>query len=206
MNTAPATPSRLRSASAGSARLRPASAGSARRRLAVALLAVSAASFATGCFGRYPLTRKTFQYNVEVSKNEFNQNLVFWLFIGIPWYPSALVIDTFIMNPIEFWSGKTLDVELAGSPAPADPFARGFTDRQLQAIQRLSSPDGKAHLVLKKAGTNQYVMLGPFGTSEGNLRVDANGDILVESRDGVILRRLPTSQSAQVVPQTIPRR
>jgi hypothetical protein len=73
-------------------------------------LAVACAGFisihATGCFGKFALTQKIWQFNKNISGNKFVQWLMFLVLVIVPVYGIGTLIDALIINSIEFWSGS----------------------------------------------------------------------------------------------------
>ena len=60
----------------------------------------------SGCFGRFELVRKTYDFNTEVSSDKWIQWLFFLLITIIPIYGIAALVDAVVLNSIEFWTGK----------------------------------------------------------------------------------------------------
>jgi hypothetical protein len=75
-----------------------------RRLLGALLLGVFLPVSSAGCFGRFELTRKVYDWNTRVDQDKWVRWFAFLLLVLIP-YPLALVIDTLIGNPVEFWTG-----------------------------------------------------------------------------------------------------
>jgi hypothetical protein len=73
------------------------------RTLTVALLAFSFTL--TGCFGKFALTRKVYNFNAEIG-DKFLRSIVLWVFIVLPVYSIAAFIDFIAFNLIEFWTGN----------------------------------------------------------------------------------------------------
>ena len=67
------------------------------------LLVVSVGWLASGCFGKFQLTRKLYEANQSV-EDKYLRSAVTWLFV-IP-YALTGVLDIFLFNLIEFWSGE----------------------------------------------------------------------------------------------------
>ncbi len=63
------------------------------------------ASFTTGCFGKFALTRKLYSWNDELG-NKFVKTIVFWAFNIIPVYGVFGLADMWVLNVIEFWTGS----------------------------------------------------------------------------------------------------
>jgi hypothetical protein len=79
-----------------------------RVRSAVATLALCAFLPVSlgGCFGGFELTKKTYQFNKEVSPDKWIRWLVFLLITIVPIYGIAMLVDAIAMNSMEFWTGK----------------------------------------------------------------------------------------------------
>jgi hypothetical protein len=60
----------------------------------------------TGCFGEFALVRKVYNWNQDVVSSRFVQTLLFYVMNIIPVYGIAGMIDFWIFNLIEFWSGN----------------------------------------------------------------------------------------------------
>lgn len=62
----------------------------------------------TACFGRFPATQAVWRLNRSITSFKFVHTLVFWLFLIIPVYEIAFLIDAIVINLIEFWFGEPL--------------------------------------------------------------------------------------------------
>jgi hypothetical protein len=73
----------------------------------IALLAFTALFMVTqaGCFGKFGLTRKVYNFNSKVGDKWVNE-LVFLVFLVVPVYEISGFIDIVFLNLIEFWSGS----------------------------------------------------------------------------------------------------
>jgi hypothetical protein len=64
------------------------------------------AVLSTGCLGTGALNRKVKEFNLEIVENRYGREAVF-LGLQIIWvYRICSVLDLFVFNSIEFWSGK----------------------------------------------------------------------------------------------------
>jgi Domain of unknown function (DUF3332) len=70
--------------------------------LVLSLFAVSN----VGCFGKFVLTKKVYNFNKEVSSSHFVQSIVMWILYIIPVYGIAICLDAVILNLIETWTGS----------------------------------------------------------------------------------------------------
>ena len=75
------------------------------KRIAVwAIVLLTSAGTLEGCFGRFALVRKIYQVNSEVN-DKYVRSLVTWVFIIVPVYQVAGLVDFLLFNTIEFWKG-----------------------------------------------------------------------------------------------------
>jgi hypothetical protein len=74
-----------------------------RRRSALSLVLASA--LVAGCFGQFQITRNVYAFNRTVSQDRFARWAVFLALNLAPVYPVGAVMDAFIANPVEFWTG-----------------------------------------------------------------------------------------------------
>ncbi|HME71496.1 MAG TPA: DUF3332 family protein [Myxococcota bacterium] len=75
----------------------------------VALFAVST----VGCFGRFALTRRIYDWNEHVSGDKWIRSLVFVLIVPI--YGVVNLFDAFFANVVEFWSGHNPMASIPGT-------------------------------------------------------------------------------------------
>ena len=106
----------------------------------VAFLSVSLA----GCFGRFALTRKLYDWNEQVSGNPWIRSLVFVLIVPI--YGVVNLFDAFFANVVEFWSGHNPMASIPGTQrwayGPGGEAAR-MTLREDGAIDVLITAPGQ---------------------------------------------------------------
>ncbi len=78
------------------------------RTTAVVSLAAFMPIAAGGCFGKFQLVRKVYQFNKDVDPDKWVQWFVFLLLIFpfFPIYGFAAVIDAVFANSVEFWTGE----------------------------------------------------------------------------------------------------
>lgn len=119
-----------------------------RVSMGVALLAALSGSMSTGCMGTHGLGGKVKKFNLDVTENRWGREGVFLLFTVVPVYRICAVLDLFIFNSIEFWSGK--NVINGKSPlvdVPASQVEKmGFRDLEKAQVELVSENDAKLHL------------------------------------------------------------
>jgi hypothetical protein len=79
---------------------------------AVALVAFLSVSI-VGCFGRFAVTRKIYDWNERVSGDRWVRSLVFVLIVPI--YGVVNLFDAFFANVVEFWSGQNPMASVPGT-------------------------------------------------------------------------------------------
>ena len=74
-------------------------------RMSLVRVALLAASLLTaGCYGSFALTQRMHHWNGTVTGNKWGNEVLFVL--TSPAYVITAVSDTFVLNTVEFWSGK----------------------------------------------------------------------------------------------------
>jgi hypothetical protein len=139
------------------------------------LLVVVLGAFATGCFGKFQLTRKVYDINQSVEE-PYVRSAVTWVFVIVPVYGIAGLLDFLIFNTIEFWSGE-------------NPVARGPVTRVY------AQGSGKAVLTLDRDGAATAATIrryeGETLVSTLRIRDEGNGAVTaVETADGKKVREI----------------
>jgi hypothetical protein len=75
-------------------------------RVTCALMIVALAVAALGCFGQFPITQIVYELNEDITDNAVAQSIVMWLLI--PVYGVAFLVDAAFLNLIDFWTGEPL--------------------------------------------------------------------------------------------------
>lgn len=89
----------------------------ASRLLAVMCVALFSVQV-SGCFGKFALTRAIWDFNNNVSPNKFIKWLVFLVLVVVPVYGIGALVDSLVINSIEFWTGSNPvgSADAGGSP------------------------------------------------------------------------------------------
>lgn len=69
------------------------------------ILTIASSMLFTSCIGSFALTNKVLAWNKQVS-SKFVNELIFVACNIVPVYPIALLVDTIVLNSIEFWGGN----------------------------------------------------------------------------------------------------
>jgi hypothetical protein len=81
-----------------------------RKRIVAAIIVGSFLTVTTGCYGPFNLTRSVYHWNGNIKgSSEVNEKwmkeFVFFGMIIIPVYMFSALLDAFVFNSIQFWSG-----------------------------------------------------------------------------------------------------
>jgi Domain of unknown function (DUF3332) len=73
--------------------------------IGMAALMLGIGTLNTGCMGSYKLTNMVYGWNKNATGNKLVNHVIFWV-LGWNVYVAFIVIDTFVLNTIEFWTGS----------------------------------------------------------------------------------------------------
>jgi len=72
----------------------------------IALVLVAAVgALSAGCFGKFQLTRKVYDMNKSIDE-KYVRSAATWIFVIVPVYGFAALLDLIVFNVIEFWTGE----------------------------------------------------------------------------------------------------
>lgn len=72
----------------------------------IALVLVAAVGgLSAGCFGKFQLTRKVYDMNKSID-DKYVRSAATWIFVIVPVYGIAAILDLIVFNVIEFWTGE----------------------------------------------------------------------------------------------------
>jgi hypothetical protein len=153
--------------------------------------------FFGGCYGTFPLTKKIYQFNGDISSHKIIQTVVFWVFIIVPVYGIGMLGDAIICNLIEFWTGEQI---LSVAPT---------TDSNGNTVCLTPSPDGRqAVLTVSRGGkilaqeffvkvsSTTIEVRDAQGKLQGKVLKSQDGTISLTDRNGSVVRTLPGSALA----------
>lgn len=149
-----------------------------RRRLLAAGLAAGLSL--GGCFGSFNLSQSIWRWNRDASSSKWVQEVLFLALIIIPVYEVTLLVDSLVINSIEFWSGGP------GSAARGAAFGE-------ERIVRLE--DGTELRMIRES--EDTVLLERDGTSL-RLRKEA-GCLVALGEDGEVLARVEEGENGAIV-------
>ncbi|MHB9060885.1 MAG: DUF3332 family protein, partial [Desulfobacteria bacterium] len=101
----------------------------------IALVLVAAmGALSAGCFGKFQLTRKVYDINRSID-DKYVRSAATWIFVIVPVYGFAALLDLIVFNVIEFWSGE--------NPVASAPVTKVYAQGNGKAVLTLSR-DGSA--------------------------------------------------------------
>ena len=155
-----------------------------RKTVTIAVIA-SFMSVTTACYGPFNLTRNVYHFNSGVKgSGEINEKwmkeIVFFGMIIIPVYMFSALLDAFIFNAIQFWTGDN-PVKLTQGP---DGYLQAVQLRDLTIDVGWSADHRSAALTYRQQGqTIKTARIVEEGT--GYRLVDAGGQALYLTEEAV---------------------
>lgn len=118
--------------------------------IGMATLMLGVSILGSGCFGKFALVRKVYEWNDSLGNN-FVKTLVFYGLNIIPVYGFAGAIDFWILNLIEFWTGS-------------NPMAMKAGETEKQVVL---GKDGNQYEIT--ATQNRFDVVALSGTNKGTI-------------------------------------
>lgn len=147
----------------------------------------------TGCYGKFSLTRKLYEWN-GTFENKFLITILMWALMVIPVYALASFADLFVLNLIEFWTGTNPVASLTHGDGSTTQFARQAPDtvRVIRTVNGVQLPAFEIVLTGPLAVQVRSVEGAPLASAEGL----AGGGIALTSAEGA--RQLTSEQVLHV--------
>jgi len=167
----------------------------------IALCMLAVAPMATGCYGRFQLTRAVYRFNGDVTNDKLARSILFWVFVIIPVYQIAAIGDVLIFNLIEFWTGDTIKIS-------------SFEGKDGSTVDLASAQGGQeAVMTIKRdgriVGQERFVRLGDgrveardsSGRLLGVVEKTADGGLRLVNADGSTAETIPADFVHSVLAQ-----
>lgn len=105
------------------------------------LLGLAAALSATGCYGKFALSKKVYDWNGSLG-NKWVVELVFLVLGAVQVYTIAGIVDALVLNLIEFWTGANPLASVEHEDGTQTKFARldAETVRVVRVIGGVDQP------------------------------------------------------------------
>ena len=168
------------------------------RRWIIVLMLACALPMASGCYGRFPLTRLIYKINGDVSENKVIQSVVMWVFVILPVYGIATFGDAIVIHLIEFWSGNELNI---GSATDGNGAAVAFTPSEdgrtaLVTVSKDGTEVGRMQFV--RVSDNKFEVRDTEGKLTGMVLRSPSGDLLLTDAQGVTVRTISAANVASI--------
>lgn len=174
-------------------------------RIVVAIVAVSFLTVTTACYGPFNLTRSVYHWNSNIKgSSEVNEKwmkeFVFFGMIIIPVYMFSALLDAFIFNSIQFWSGnnpiKASDLDDDGQTKVArvgDLIMRWTSTSEGATViyERNGIIERRAMIVSSATG---YRLLNERGNTLAEVEYAADGTLTVLDHDCRVVQRWTDDQ------------
>lgn len=150
-------------------------------------IVLACATMLTGCYGSFPLTRAVYGFNGDITQYDLVHTVVFWVFVIVPVYEVAMIVDAIIPNLIEFWTGKDFNASVRTEKGDA-VVTMEPTDNPNEMLVRFDfqeAPD--ITLLFARRSDERIDVFEQHGLKIGEVVRDVNGDIsLCDGAGGVI--------------------
>jgi hypothetical protein len=176
-----------------------------RKRIVAAIVAGSFLTITTACYGPFNLTKNVYHWNSNITgSSEVNEKwmkeFVFFGMIIIPVYMFSALLDAFIFNSIQFWSGdnpvKATDaggegvtrvVRLGGLSVTMAENERGTT----VTYERNGLVERRATIETNATG---YRLINETGALLAEAEMGQDGSVTLLDRDCQVVKRWSSDQ------------
>lgn len=150
-----------------------------RTSVALALVLVLSGSV-TGCMGTSGLSGDLKEFNLEVTENRYGREAIFFV-LNVVWvYRICTILDLFIFNSVEFWSGT--NPFNGKSPLVDVPMSEvqkiGFRDLERAQVELVAENTAKLTLDFQNGDHMTFDVV----RDEGDYRVSYLGRALFEGK------------------------
>lgn len=179
-------------------------------RIVAGVVAICFMTVSTACYGPFNLTRNVYHWNSGIKgsgevNDKWMKELVFFGMIVIPVYMFSALLDAFIFNSIQFWSGdnpikasdlgrdgQTKVVRLGDATVRWTPMEEGAT----VTYERNGVVERRATIV---PGATGYRLVDEAGTILAEAQYGADGTVTWLNRDCQVVQRWTEDQLRSIV-------
>lgn len=179
-------------------------------RIVAGVVAICFMTVSTACYGPFNLTRNVYHWNSGIKgsgevNDKWMKELVFFGMIVIPVYMFSALLDAFIFNSIQFWSGdnpvkasdlgrdgQTKVVRLGDATVRWTPMEEGAT----VTYERNGVVERRATIV---PGATGYRLVDEAGTILAEAQYGADGTVTWLNRDCQVVQRWNGDQLRSIV-------
>lgn len=179
-------------------------------RIVAGVVAICFMTVSTACYGPFNLTRNVYHWNSGIKgsgevNDKWMKEFVFFGMIVIPVYMFSALLDAFIFNSIQFWSGdnpikasdlgrdgQTKVVRLGDATVRWTPMEEGAT----VTYERNGVVERRATIV---TGATGYRLVDEAGTTLAEAQYGADGTVTWLNRDCQVVQRWTEDQLRSIV-------
>ena len=181
-----------------------------RNRIVAAVVAGSFLTLTTACYGPFNLTRNVYHWNSNIKdgkevNEKWMKEIVFFGMIIIPVYMFSALLDAFIFNSIQFWSGdspiKASDLNDDGQTKIAqvgDLTMRWTSTNEGATVtyERRGIIERRATIMSSETG---YRLVNESGNTLAEVEYAADGTLTVLDHDCKVIQRWTGDQMRVIV-------
>ena len=151
--------------------------------LKVAVLLLAGSCLCSSCIGSFSLFNKYAEWQRTMTDNKF-VNAIVGFFLGSVCYPVTLLVDSLVLNTIEFWSGDNPMASNVGKTQKVTgQDGRIYAVKTLKDGYKVTAPDGVVTLFTYNKAENSWSMsqngltreIFRFTEDGKSVRMDVNG-------------------------------
>ena len=176
-----------------------------RKRIVAAIVVGSFLTLTTACYGPFNLTRNVYHWNSNIKgSSEVNEKwmkeFIFFGMIIIPVYMFSALLDAFIFNSIQFWSGNNpikasgLDDDGQTKVAQVGDLTMRWTSTSEGATvtyERSGTIERRAMIISSATG---YRLLNERGNTLAEVEYAADGTLTILDHDCRVVQRWTDDQ------------
>ncbi len=183
------------------------------RRVVAAIVAGSFLTVTTACYGPFNLTRNVYHWNSNIKgSSEVNEKwmkeFVFFGMIIIPVYMFSALLDAFIFNSIQFWSGSNpvKAVDEGGDGTTRIVKLGGLTVTMVESDQGATVTYERKGIVERRAtietNATGYRLVDETGILLAEAEKGQDGSVTLLDRDCQVVRQWTSDQLLALAGET----
>jgi len=183
------------------------------RRVVAAIVAGSFLTVTTACYGPFNLTRNVYHWNSNIKgSSEVNEKwmkeFVFFGMIIIPVYMFSALLDAFIFNSIQFWSGSNpvKAVDEGGDGTTRIVKLGGLTVTMVESDQGATVTYERKGIVERRAtietNATGYRLVDETGILLAEAEKGQDGSVTLLDRDCQVVRQWTSDQLLALAAET----
>ena len=184
-----------------------------RKRIVAAIMVGSFLTVTTGCYGPFNLTRSVYHWNSNIKgSSEVNEKwmkeFVFFGMIIIPVYMFSALLDAFIFNSIQFWSGSNplKATDAGGNGATRVVQLGGVTVTMVESDRGATVTYARNGIVERRAtietNATGYRLIDETGALLAEAEKGQDGSVTLLDRDCQVVRQWTSDQLLALAGET----